>query len=375
MKTVPFVVVKRNLPCQSAWIIGDIVAMRRKIDGAASGVRAVAQAAGVSKTTVSRAFNTPEIVKEDVREKIFEIAARMNYRPHPAARALRSQRTHIIGAAIPTLDYAIFARMVNEFETTLSARGASTIVITTGFDNRDVFDDVRQLVDRGAEALLLVGEVEDQRLKAFVSQSKIPVVTTYSAPPDDTVPAVGFDNYAATGEAVERLVELGHTNFAMIASITEGNDRQRARIAAYKDTLSRHGLTGACRVYNKAFEMRGGAITMEQILDEFPETTAVVCNSDVFAIGAIKACRSRGLNVPKDISIIGCDDFDFAELLDPPLTTIAVPARRMGRIAAEKLWNAIAEKTPVEGQIIETNLVVRGSIGVAPQSAKSFCPG
>ena len=87
---------------------------KNKTAGANSGVRAVAEAAGVSKTTVSRAFNEPEMVKEEVRLKIFEVAARMNYRPHPAARALRSRRTHIIGAAIPTLDYAIFAQQAYE---------------------------------------------------------------------------------------------------------------------------------------------------------------------------------------------------------------------------------------------------------------------
>lgn len=264
----------------------------KKSDGSSGGVRAVARAAGVSKSTVSRAFNTPEIVNEDVRRKIFEVAAQMNYRPHPAARALASKRTHIFGAAIPTLDYAIFARMVNEFENTLSALGASTIVITTGFDNRHVFDDVRQLVDRGAEALLLVGEVEDARLRAFIRQGNIPVVTTYSAPPDKTVPSVGFDNYGAFAEAVERLAELGHKSFAMIASMPEGNDRQRARIAAYQDTLRRLGLVGGNRVYQLGYEMRGGVRTMEQILDEYPETTAVICNSDVFAIGAIKACQN-----------------------------------------------------------------------------------
>ena len=344
--------------------------MQRKSDSSNSGVRAVAKAVGVSKTTVSRAFNEPGLVKEEVRQKILEVAARMNYRPHPAARALRSQRTHIIGTAIPTLDYAIFARMVNEFENTLSSLGAATIVVTTGFDNRNVFEDVRQLVDRGAEALLLVGEVEDEKVKEFLQRTELPAVTTYSIPRDDTVPAVGFDNYRATATAVEHLVELGHTTFAMIANKTEGNDRQRARVAAYQDSLRRHGLAGANRVYNRSYEMRHGLETMTQILEEHPDTTAVICNSDVFAVGALKACKDRGLRVPEDISILGSDNMDFAELLDPPLSSIAVPARRMGRLAAEALWLAIAEKKPVESQLIEAKLEIRGSTGKPPSAAR-----
>jgi LacI family transcriptional regulator len=330
------------------------------------GAAAVAKAAGVSKSTVSRVFNSPEIVKEDVRKKILDVAAQMDYRPHPAARALRSKRTHIVGAAIPTLDYAIFARMVNEFESRLSSLGASTIVITTGFDNRDIFNDVRQLVDRGAEALLLVGEVEDPRLSEYLQNSNIPVVTTYSAPQDTSVTTVGFDNYKATKEAVSYLISLGHGDFAMIAGRTEGNDRQRSRIAAFHDAISEAGLNGADNIYPHTHEMRGGAKLMDRILLEHPEITAVVCSSDVFAIGAMSVCRKRGIRVPEDISIVGCDDFDFAELLDPPLTTIAVPAALMGRLAAEQLWSAIANKEPVAGKLVATELIKRGSSAPPP---------
>lgn len=331
------------------------------------GVRAVAEAAGVSKSTVSRAYNSPELVKKEVLEKILAAAAKLNYRPHPAARALRSKRTHIIGAAIPTLDYAIFARMVNEFESTLSRLGATTIIVTTGFDNRNVFENVRQLVDRGAEALLLVGEVEDVELADFINKVGIPTVTTYSAPQPENLPSVGFDNYLAIKTAVEHLIELGHKNFAMIASKMEGNDRQRSRVAAFQETLKNNGLGTANPVYNRVYEMLGGLSVTHEILDEYPQTTALVCSSDVFAIGAIKACRERGLHVPGDISIVGCDNYDFTELLDPPLTTIAVPAARMGEKAAEALWAAIAESIPVPGELIETNLVIRGSTGPAPE--------
>lgn len=339
---------------------------KKSHNGNAGGVAAVALKAGVSKSTVSRAFNFPEIVKEEVRKKIFEVAAELNYRPHPAARALRSQRTHIIGAAIPTLDYAIFARMINEFQSELSELGASTIVITTGFNNKDIYENVRQLVDRGAEALLLVGEIEDEKLAEFLENGTIPAVTTYSFPRNSMVPAVGFDNYLATSEAVDHLIELGHRNFAMIASNPEGNDRQRSRIAAYQDKLRANDLKGHDRIYTHTFEMRGGMSVMGQVLADHPETTAVVCNSDVFAIGAIAACRKAGRRVPEDISIIGCDDFDFAELLEPPLTTIAVPAAQMGRLAARSLRAAITERKPATGKLVSTVLRIRGSTGPAP---------
>lgn len=325
------------------------------------GVAGVAREAGVSPATVSRAYNSPEMVKEEVRLKIFEVANRLNYRPHPAARALRSKRTHIVGAAIPTLDYAMFARIVHEFQAKLAEYGATTIVVTTGFDNSDIYDRVRLLFDRGAEALLLVGEVEDPRLRAWLLNNPIPVVTTYSAPPDKTFPAVGFDNYQATSEAVDHLLGLGHREFAMIAGNIAGNDRQRARMAAYRDRLTAAGANGADRIFATSLNMRGGAASINRILDLHPEVTAVVCNGDIYALGAMSACRKRGLAVPADISIVGCDDFDFAELLWPPLTTIAVPAGEMGKISAEELWQAISGRRPAKSKRMDAKLTIRGS--------------
>lgn len=341
---------------------------KRKSTESNGGVLAVAKAVGVSKSTVSRAFNSPEAVKAEVREKIFEAAAKMNYRPHPAARALRSQRSHIVGAAIPTLDHAIFARMINEFQNKFTALGASTIVITTGFDGTNIYENVRQLVDRGAEALLLVGQIVDARLIEYLEYTRIPVVTTYVSPSQSTVPAVGFDNYRATAEIVKYLIDQGHRNFVMIASDTQGNDRQLTRIAAYNDVLREAGLEGAERIYNHPYEMRLGAEVVKDILADFPKTTAIVCNSDVFAIGAMSGCRDAGLNVPRDISIVGYDDFDFAELLVPPLTTIKVPATEMGAAAADALWNAITDREPVAGKLMQTELVIRGSSGPAPKN-------
>lgn len=134
----------------------------------------VAAKAGVSVATVSRAFNLPNLVREDVRHRVLDVARKLGYSPNPAAKALRLQKTHIIGALIPTLDYAIFARMIDSFQETLAAAHYMTIVLTTGFDNRDIFDKVKLLIDRGAEALLIVGSVEDQRFKAYLKDTHIP---------------------------------------------------------------------------------------------------------------------------------------------------------------------------------------------------------
>jgi LacI family transcriptional regulator len=321
----------------------------------------VAKKAGVSIATVSRSFSAPDVVRDDVRQNVLEIARMLGYSPNPAAKALRLQRTHIVGAIIPTLDYAIFARMIDSFQETLANFNYMTIVLSTGFDNSRIYDKVRLLVDRGAEALLLVGGIEDPDLRKYLKDVAIPVVTTYSYFPDEIVPSIGFDNYAATRSMMDYLLGLGHREFAMIAGSPRGNDRQRSRIQAFADSLQTAGLTGADRVLIRPFSIEDGATAMRQIRDQYPMVTAVVCNTDIFAFGVLSECRALGIKVPDQISVTGFDDADYTSRLDPPLTTIAVPAQEMGNHAALALHAALRGGHGLVSQCLDTVLKVRQS--------------
>ncbi|CAM5187338.1 LacI family transcriptional regulator OS=Castellaniella defragrans OX=75697 GN=HNR28_000959 PE=4 SV=1 [Castellaniella defragrans] len=321
----------------------------------------VAKAANVSVATVSRAFNLPNLVREDVRRRVIENARRLDYTANPAARALRSRKTHIIGTAIPTLDHAIFAKMINSFQDTFAQHGYMTIVSTTGFDNTKIFEKVKILVDRGAEALLLVGEIRDAALKRFLKETSIPAITTYSYLPNEIIPSVGFDNYSASFSVLGYLADLGHTHFALIAASTSGNDRQRSRIAGYKDFIEARGLVGADRVIIRPHEVRSGADAIRTLLKDYPDTTAVVSTSDVAAFGAVSECKRLGIQVPQDLSITGFDDSDYDRYLDPPLTTIAVPAKEMGSIGANVLFEALTTGGSPRSVKLDSQLVVRNS--------------
>ena len=109
------------------------------------------------------------------------------------------------------------------------------------------------------------------------------------------------------------------------------------------------------------FDMAAGGRALADIVERFPETTAVVCNTDIFAIGAIAECRKRGIKVPNDLSIMGFDDAEYAALLDPPLSTIAVPADEMGLCAAETLLISLKTNARPEPRLLETRLTLRGS--------------
>lgn len=147
----------------------------------------------------------------------------------------------------------------------------------------------------------------------------------------------------------------------MIAGLTEGNDRQRDRIAAYRRCLNEVGAIGSDRVFCHGFDMMAGGKALAEIMSRFPETTAIVCNTDIFAVGAIAKCRALGIKVPEHLSIIGFDDAEYAPLLDPPLTTITVPAEEMGLDAAEALLTALKSKSPPQPRRLDTILTLRRS--------------
>jgi len=321
----------------------------------------VARRAGVSVATVSRSFNTPAAVRDDVRKRVIAAAHSLGYSPNPAAKALRMQRTHIVGAVVPTLDYAIYAQMLNSFQAELSASGYMVFVLTVGFDNTHLYEPVRLLVDRGAEALLIVGRIEDDRARAFLRERRIPTVTTYSHQADDPIPSIGFDNYAATRQLADFLVRLGHRHMVMISGPTRGNDRQQSRIRAFREAAAEAGIAKTTHVIERAYSIPEGAAVMRTIHADFPATTAVICNSDVFAFGVLAECRNLRLRVPEDLTVTGFDNQDFAGLLDPPLTTIAVPAAEMGERSAEALLNAVKTGGRIASVRLETNLIVRAS--------------
>ncbi|MDE0388978.1 MAG: LacI family DNA-binding transcriptional regulator [Rhodospirillales bacterium] len=322
----------------------------------------VASAAGVSVATVSRTYNNPEVVREDARQRVLHAAKVLDYRPHPAAKALRLQRSHIVGAVIPTLDYAIYAHMINALQLALRDSGFSLFVATSGFDNAEVGAVATSLIDRGAEALLLVGVVDDDNFFYLAEMKQIPIVSTYSYREDFRVPFVGFDNFEATRRMTEYLLSLGHRNLAMITGPSRGNDRQQARMAAFQQALQDHGLSSpAPLIVEKQYAIAQGAEAARQILRDRPDTTAIVCNSDILAMGVLAECRRREIPVPGRLSVAGHDDHDIARFLDPPLTTVSVPADEMGRLAAESLLAALETQQPPGGFKLQTNLVIRES--------------
>ena len=323
----------------------------------------VARRAGVSTATVSRVINAPEKVRGDTRQRVEAAVTELGYTPHFGARALASNRTGTIGAVIPTMENAIFARGLQALQEELAEAGYTLLVATSNYDPDREAQQVRTLIGRGVDGLVLIGEARDREVYAFLERRGVPFVIVWSWRPDSPWPCVGFDNRLAARAMAERVLECGHRHVAMIAGVTHGNDRAAARVEGVREALATQALAlDATNLIEAAYTLQAGSEAATRLLSRPSRPTAIICGNDVLAAGALTAARRLGLSVPRDVSVTGFDDIDLAHAVEPELTTVHVPHRRMGQQAAQLLLALCSGELGTINVPLETRLVDGGSL-------------
>jgi LacI family transcriptional regulator len=329
----------------------------------------VAQLAGVSTATVSRVLNTPERVDPATRSRVADAIAKLRYLPHGAARTLRSQRSKLIGAVVPSFDYALYARTTSALQRRLGERGYSLVLAEHHYDLTDELRITGKLVQHGVDAFVFVGLDHDPALFSMLEDYGRPYVLTWGVDPARRHPSVGFDNRRATYEVTRHLLGLGHRRFGLISAPLEGNDRARERGAGVRAALAESGLeiAAGCAEYGP-ISLAKAAEAMQRLL-ALPPTrrpTAVVATNDVFAVGAMQACRAAGVQLPHEMSITGVDSTDLGATQTPPLTSIRTPIVEIGAAAADQLV-ARLEGAPFEPFLsLPFEIVHRGSTAAPP---------
>lgn len=319
----------------------------------------VARLAGVSTATISRALNMPDKVAEKTRSKIDAAIATLGYTPNFGGQVLASNRTRTIGAVIPTLANSIFATALQAFQERLALERFTLLVASSGYDADHELDQIRSLMSRGADGLLLVGLERPQDTRNFLRLRNVPHVLTwcYGDTPGDYY--AGFRSYDAAAALTQRIIALGHKRIGVIAAHTHGNDRARDRLAGTVDTATAAGAH-IVHIATTAYDMTEGANAFDDVMQAKP--TVVICANDILAAGAMARARERGINVPDDVSVTGFDDTDIASVLHPGLTTVRVPQKAMGEAAADILLALIAGSPNVASQNLGTQIVERGSL-------------
>lgn len=325
----------------------------------------VAQEAQVSTATVSRCLNMPDKVSLATREKINNAVSKLGYTPNFNARAMAAKRTYTIGAIIPTMDNAIFARGLQAFQEELHKRGYTLLVASSAFDERTEAEQIRNLVARGADGLLLIGYDRDAEIYDFLDQRNVPAMHAWAYSESDPRPAVGFDNRASMRALVDQVLDLGHKDIAVISAIMHRNDRAAERLAGVRDALAARNMSTNVPTVETPYDVDNGAAAFSELMSQMPQPTAIICGNDVLAVGAIQRADEMGLRVPQDVSITGFDDIELARIVTPPLTTVHVPHAQMGRSAASTLIELIegqGDGTPVK---LDSHVVNRASLASA----------
>jgi len=324
----------------------------------------VAKEAGVSTATVSRCLNESGKVTKETRQRVMQAVERLGYTPNFGARALAAKRTQTIGAIIPTMENAIFARGLQAFQETLNEKGYTLLVSSTGYDPDKEAEQIKSLLARGADGLLLIGYERDEELYTHLELRNVPYLISWAHRPEEGHPAIGFDNFQSMLELTEFVLKKGHRRIAIISGVVKGNDRAADRVAGIHAGLQNAGINVAdVLCIELPYTVKNGADAFETLMRGPEPPTAVMCVNDVLAAGAIQKAQEMGLSVPEDVSITGFDDIEIASLVTPKLTTVHVPHRHMGSLAAQELVNLIEKKVTPRSFQLKSSIQHRASLG------------
>ncbi|MEM0949954.1 MAG: LacI family DNA-binding transcriptional regulator [Pseudomonadota bacterium] len=344
----------------------------RNLDQQIPTLNDVAKRAGVSTATVSRCLNAPDRVTDRTRDRVMAAVNALGYAPNFGARALAAKRTNTFGAIIPTMENAIFARGLQAFQEELGAHGITLLVASSSYKPDLEEEQIRTLIARGADALLLIGYDRTQQTYAFLRKRKIPYIVAWAHQKDHPTQSIGFDNRAAMQALTDEVINLGHRELALISAERRENDRARERSEGLVASMWANGLDPKeLRILETPYSIANGARAFERIMATEHPPTAVLCGNDVLAAGALTKARELGIRVPQDVSITGFDDIELASIVTPPLTTVHVPHRKMGQQAAARLIAMRNGNIPEAGQELETEIKWRGSLGPAPTSSST----
>ncbi len=331
----------------------------------------VAELAGVSRTTVSFILNNvPGMrISEETRQRVLEAAHQLNYHPDATARRMVSGQTRVLGFVLRQSPDQVFAdNFVPQVLTGLSAAAAEQDykVLFEPIPPGDQSHTYASLIrERHVDGIILSGprSDDDELLKIYAEGAHIVLLGQL---PGQTIACVDVDNVGGARLATRHLVRLGHRRIAMITNAAPVYTASVDRLQGYRDALAEAGLPynpGLVRYGD--FTPQSGAAAMEALLALSPLPSAVFVASDTVAMGALQALRRAGLRVPQDLALVGFDGVPLGEFLDPPLTTVRLPAYGLGWSAADLLIRLLSpdEEPPERCMILETELVVRESCG------------
>lgn len=331
----------------------------------AAGIRDVAKAAGVSVATASRVTaNADYPVAAETRQRVLAAARTLGFVPNALARGLVRSKTDTIGVVAPGIINPYYAAMVEAIDRAAREQGLTTLLGLTGGDEDRRERTIDELISRRVDGLIVCAGADDHRAERTPDALGIPAVLI-GEQANPGFPIIRTDNHKAGYEATQYLWSLGHRRFVYLTSLKSWHDfhRRGQGMRAFLKTVDEpyevavhDGLFGEADAYGR----------MKDACAEGLEATAILASTDRHALGALAALADARLEVPRDVSVMGFDDYVTSGFIRPALTTMQMPAAEMGRRAVAVLNEGLDGRPAKRSTLLRATLVERASTGPAP---------
>ncbi len=319
-----------------------------------STIKAVAKHAGVSPATVSHVINGTKRITPEVTERVRQAISEIDYRPNSVARALRTGKSRTLGLIVPDITNPFFPQLAQAVEAQARAKGYATVLLESSYQADTEERGVDFLVSRGVDGLIWTLSGSD-RLPA--APPRIPTVILDYAPVDWA--SVRADDYGGGKMQARFALETGHKNVVLLWGMLSVTSIQERRRGFHDESAGR--LNVVEELYTP-FSLDLPKAIQRKLVSRRGAYSFLACGNDVLAVGAIKALKAAQMGVPDDVSVIGFDETPLATIVDPPLTTVAQPTKKLGTLAVDLLLNKIRGEASLRTSVVmPVRLIERGS--------------
>ncbi len=327
----------------------------------------LAREVGLSVSVVSRVLNGKAAdyrISEQTQRLVREAATKHGFSVNQIARGLRLQKTKTIGLLIPDISNNFFSSIARTVENAARRRGYAIVLCDTEDDEQVEQEALSLLLDRSVDGLLVspIGKASAHIQGACARN--VPLVLVDRFFDDHDIPYVTTNNFQGAYDGTSHLINCGHRRIGFIQGLPDSKPNCE-RLRGYRQALRDHRIpVEDSWVQGARFEEADGYASAQRLLDSLAAPTALFASSSLGALGVMRACLERGLRIPDDVSLIGFDEYPYAPLLAPPLTTIAQPTREIAELASRMLidWLETGEAPTDRVHVLDTELVLRNSV-------------
>lgn len=305
-------------------------------------MRDVAERAGVSAMTVSRALNDPDRVSPEVRRRVEDAVRDIGYVPNRLAGSLSSNRSNVAGLIVPSIRNTLFSDTIQGISDVLRANGHHLMVADSGYSPAQEEALATAFIAQRVAGLVLHNTTHTPALRALIRRSGVPVVENGTLTDDPLDMVVSYSNVDAARAMTQHLLRLGYRRIGLVTLPLAHNERSQERRQGYVAALADAGLPLDPRIMLEMPPgLPSGTEAIVRLVETTPTVDAVFFAGDVLAIGALLECQRRGWAVPGRVAIASFDDVDLLRQLNPAITTVRLPRRDVGRRSAEILLDRI----------------------------------